>query len=64
MSAILLLLWNPRREECSRELRSGGRFAHLLPPQRPGAEGIELARVMLAAMGVTEDRLRGNAGPN
>jgi hypothetical protein len=32
--------------------------------RRPGAEGRELARAMLAAMGVTEDRLRGNAGLN
>jgi hypothetical protein len=31
---------------------------------RPGAEGIELARAMLAAMGVTEERLRGDAGWN
>ena len=36
-----------------------GRFAQLLPPKRPGAEGIELARAMLAAMGVTKERLRG-----
>jgi hypothetical protein len=41
-----------------------GRFAQLLPPKRPGAEGIELARAMLTAMGVTEERLRGNAGSN
>ena len=41
-----------------------GRFAQLLPPKRPGAEGIELARAMLAAMGVTEERLRGDAGWN
>jgi hypothetical protein len=41
-----------------------GRFAQLLPPKRPGAEGIELPRAMLAAMGVTEERLRGNAGWN
>jgi hypothetical protein len=41
-----------------------GRFARMLPPQRPSAEGIELARAMLAAMGVTEERLRGNAGWN
>ena len=41
-----------------------GRFAQLLPPKRPGAEGIELARAMLAAMGVTEERLRGNAERN
>jgi hypothetical protein len=40
------------------------RFAQLLPPKRPGAEGIELARAMLAAMGVTEERLRGNADRN
>ena len=41
-----------------------GRFAQLLPPKRPGAEGIALARAMLAAMGITEDQLRGNAGRN
>jgi hypothetical protein len=38
-----------------------GRFAQLLPPKRPGAEGIELARALLAAMGVTKERLRGKA---
>jgi hypothetical protein len=41
-----------------------GRFAQLLPPKRPGAEGIDLARAMLVAMGVTEERLRGNAERN
>ena len=41
-----------------------GRFAQLLPPKRPGAEGIELARAMLAAMEITAERLRGNAGWN
>jgi hypothetical protein len=40
-----------------------GRFAQLLPPKRPDAEGIDLARAILAAMGVTEERLRGNAAP-
>ena len=44
--------------------RFRGRFAQMLPPQRPTAEGIDLARAMLAAMGVTEERLRGNAGWN
>ena len=41
-----------------------GRFAQLLPPERPNAEVREQARALLAAMGVTEDRLRGNAGWN
>jgi hypothetical protein len=41
-----------------------GRFAQLLPPKRPGAEGIDLARAMLVAMGVSEERLRGNAERN
>jgi hypothetical protein len=41
-----------------------GRFAQLLPPQWPTAKGIELARAMLAAMGITEERLRGNAEQN
>jgi hypothetical protein len=41
-----------------------GRFAQLLPPKRPDAEGIELARAMLAAMGIGEERLRGNADRN
>ena len=41
-----------------------GRFAQLLPPKRPGAEGMELARALLAAMGIGEERLRGNAGRN
>jgi hypothetical protein len=41
-----------------------GRFAHLIPPRRPNAENREMARALLAAMGVTEDRLWGNAGWN
>ena len=41
-----------------------GRFAQLLPPKQPGAEGIELARAMLAAMGITQEQLRGDAGRN
>ena len=41
-----------------------GRFAQILPPKRTDAEGIELARAMLAAMGATEERLRGNADQN
>ena len=41
-----------------------GRFAQLLPPKRPTAKDRELARALLAAMGVTEERLRGNAGWN
>ena len=35
-----------------------GRFAHLLPPKRPSAESIELARAMLVALGINEDALR------
>jgi hypothetical protein len=41
-----------------------GRFAQLLPPKRPSAEGIDLALAMLAAMGVTEEALRGNPARN
>jgi hypothetical protein len=41
-----------------------GRFAHMLPPKRPSAEGIDQARALLAAMGVTEDRLRGDGEQN
>jgi hypothetical protein len=41
-----------------------GRFAQLLPPKRPSAEGIELARAMLAAMGIGETAWRGNAEQN
>lgn len=41
-----------------------GRFAQLLPPKRPRAEERELARAMLAAMGVTEGRVRGVGGRN
>ncbi|MGA2862955.1 MAG: hypothetical protein ABSF95_00540 [Verrucomicrobiota bacterium] len=41
-----------------------GRFAHLFPPRRPTAEDRELARAMLAAMGVTEKRLRGDIESN
>ncbi len=35
-----------------------------LSRMRPGAEGIELARAMLAAIGVTEEQLRRNAESN
>lgn len=38
-----------------------GRFAQLLPPKRPPAELRERARATLAAMGITEQRLRDNA---
>ena len=41
-----------------------GRFAQRLPPKRPGAGGIGLTRAMMEAMGVTEERLRGDAGQN
>jgi hypothetical protein len=37
-----------------------GRFAHLIPPKRPNAENREMARALLAAMGVTENQLRGD----
>jgi hypothetical protein len=36
-----------------------GRFAQLLPPKRPTGEEKKLARVMLAAMGIGEEALRG-----
>jgi hypothetical protein len=41
-----------------------GRFAQLLPPKRPGAEGRDLAPAMLAAMGITQEKLRGDPGWN
>jgi len=41
-----------------------GRFAHLIPPKRPNAGHREMARALLAAMGVTEERLLGNAEQN
>ena len=41
-----------------------GRFSRLLPPEQPTVRDRELARELLAAMGVTEERLRGNAGRN
>jgi hypothetical protein len=41
-----------------------GRFAQLLPSRRSNAEVREQARALLAAMGVTENRLCGNAGWN
>jgi len=41
-----------------------GRFAQMLPSKPPNAEARKLARAMLAAMGVTLERLRGNAGWN
>jgi len=52
-------------EDCGPQLDNfQGRFAQLLPPKRPSAEGIEMARAMLAAMGVTEGRVRENAEQN
>lgn len=41
-----------------------GRFAQLLPPKTPDADGIELARAMLASMGITGEQLRGDAEQN
>jgi hypothetical protein len=41
-----------------------GRFAQLLAPKRPNAEAREMARALLAAMGITEERLHGNVGWN
>jgi hypothetical protein len=41
-----------------------GRFAQMLPPKRPTAKGREAARALLAAMGITEEHLRGDAGRN
>ena len=41
-----------------------GRFAQMLPPKQPDAEGIEMARALLAAMGITQEHLRGDAGRN
>lgn len=38
-----------------------GRFAQLLPPKQPAGEARELARALLAAIGITEERLRGVA---
>ncbi len=39
-----------------------GRFAQMLPPEQPNAEDRGLARAMLAAMRVTKEHLRGDAG--
>ena len=41
-----------------------GRFAQMLPPNRATAEARELARAMLAAMGISEEALLGNAEQN
>ena len=41
-----------------------GRFAQMLPPKPPTAEARELARAMLAAMGISEDALGGNVKQN
>jgi hypothetical protein len=41
-----------------------GRFAQMLPPKRPTAEARELARAMLAAMGISEENLLVSAGRN
>jgi hypothetical protein len=35
-----------------------GRFAQIIPPKRPTTEHQELARIMLAVMGITEQSLR------
>jgi hypothetical protein len=37
-----------------------GRFAQMVPPKRPTAEARDLARAVLAAMGISEEALRGN----
>ena len=41
-----------------------GRFAQILPSKRPDAESRELARAVLAAMGVSENNLFGKADLN
>jgi hypothetical protein len=41
-----------------------GRFAQMLPPKRPTPEARDLARSMLAAMGISKDTLRGNIERN
>ena len=41
-----------------------GRFAQLLPPKPPTAEGRELAVAMLVSMGITSQGLRGNTERN
>jgi hypothetical protein len=41
-----------------------GRFAQLLPPKQPTAEAKELPLGVLAAMGITEEHLRGDAERN
>ena len=41
-----------------------GRFAQLLAPKQPTGEARELARALLAAMGITQEKLRGDAGRN
>jgi hypothetical protein len=41
-----------------------GRFAQMLPPKRPTAEARDLARAMLAAMGISEEALRGGVDRN
>ena len=35
-----------------------GRFAQIIPPKKPTTEGRELAKAMLAAMGITEEALQ------
>jgi hypothetical protein len=35
-----------------------GRFAQIIPPKKPTTEGQELAKTMLAAMGITEQSLQ------
>ena len=35
-----------------------GRFAQIIPPKKPTTEGQQLAKTMLAAMGITEQSLQ------
>ena len=41
-----------------------GRFSQILPPKTPDAESRELARAALAAMGISENTVFGNAQSN
>ena len=41
-----------------------GRFAQMLPPNRATAEARKSARAMLAAMGISEEALRGDSEQN
>ena len=53
-----------RTQEQGSRIAAAAHLNYEFAMYRPGAEGIELARAMLAAMGITQEHLRSNDGLN